>query len=375
MKITSIETFLVFAAWRNWVFVRVSTDAGLTGCGEATLEGKEKAVVAAIGELESYLIGQDPTQIERHVARLYGDPFWRGGPVLMSAISGIEHCLWDITGKAYGQPVYKLLGGACWDGIKVYANGWFDGAKTPDEYARSAAAAVAQGYTALKWDPFGGVYGALQPAQAQRAVDCVRAVREAAGAEVELLIEVHGRLTPSEAIVMSHRFAEFHPSFYEEPVPPENIDAMALVARQSAIPVATGERLFGRHGYRELFEKQAAAIIQPDPCHAGGILETKKIAAMAEPYYMRLAPHNPNGPVATAVCLHIAACTSNFLILETTLDTGAPWRDEMLTTPLPVQNGVMPLPTAPGLGIELNVAAFAAHPYQPRTRFLFAEGE
>jgi galactonate dehydratase len=321
------------------------------------------------------LIGQDPLQIERHVTRLYRDPFWRGGPVLMSAISGVEHCLWDIAGKAYGQPVYKLLGGACWDGIRVYANGWFAGARTPEEYARCAADAVAQGYTALKWDPFGGVYDALQTAQANRAVACVRAVRQATGPDVDLLIEVHGRLATYEAIVMANRLAEFQPYFIEEPVPPENIDAMALVARQSPIPVATGERLFGRHGYRELFEKQAAAIIQPDPCHAGGILETKKIAAMAEPYYMRLAPHNPNGPVATAVCLHIAACTSNFLILETTLDQGAPWRDEMLTTPLVVHNGVMPLPTAAGLGIELNVAAFVRYPYQPRTRFLFAEGE
>lgn len=333
MKITGVETFLVFAEWRNWVFVRVSTNEGLTGCGEATLEGKEQAVVAAIGELEGYLIGRDPLRIERHVARMYGDPFWRGGPVLMSAISGVEHCLWDIAGKAYGQPVYKLLGGSCWDTIKVYANGWFAGAQTPDEYARKAADAVAGGYEALKWDPFGGVYGPLQPRQANRAVECVR----------------------------------------EEPVPPENIDAMALVARQSPIPVATGERLFGRHGFRELFEKQAAAIIQPDPCHAGGIMETKKIAAMAEPYYMRLAPHNPNGPVVTAVCLHIAACTPNFLILETTLDTGAPWREEMLTTPQPVLGGVMPLPTGPGLGIELNVAAFAAHPYQPHSHFLFSE--
>ena len=157
-------------------------------------------------------------------------------------------------------------------------------------------------------------------------------------------------------------------------MPPENVDALALVARQSPIPVATGERLFGRHGFRELLEKQAAVIIQPDPCHAGGLLETKKIAAMAEPYYLCLAPHNPNGPVATAVCLHIAACTPNFLILETTLDQGAPWRDEMLTNPLAVSQGLMPLPSGPGLGIELNVAAFARHPYQPRTRFLIAEG-
>jgi len=366
MKITAVRTYLTFGGWRNWVFVQVETDKGLTGLGEATVEGKEQTIAAAVADLSRYLVGKDPRRIEEHTYAMYRDAFWRGGPVLNSAISGVEQALWDIKGKVLGAPVYELLGGPCRERVKAYANGWFAGARTPGEYAEKAAWAVSQGFQALKWDPFGQSDLFIDRETANRAVECVRAVREAVGPDVELLIEVHGRLSPANAIRLAHRLEPYDIGFYEEPVPPENIPAMEKVARAVNIPIATGERLFTIFGFRELLERQVVDIIQPDPCHAGGISGLKKIAGMAEAYYVAIAPHNPNGPVATAVCLHLAACLPNFLFLETPLDLGAPWRKELLTEPLEtLVDGYYELPTKPGLGIELNMDVVKAHPYQP----------
>lgn len=364
MRVTAIETFLCAANWRNFVFVRVMTDAGLHGWGEATLEGKEQAVAAAISELERYLVGQDPFQIERHWHHMYETPFWRGGPVLGSAIAGLDQTLWDIKGKALDVPVYELLGGAARDRIRYYANGWFGGATSIEEIAEAAQAAVAGGATALKWDPFGAASLFIETEEIRAAVDCLAAVREAVGPGVDLLIEVHGRLSPANAIRVARMMEVHEPFFYEEPVPPEHMAELALVARSTSIPIASGERAFTKHDFRPMFEQQAVAYCQPDPCHAGGITEMKKIAAMAEAYHIGFAPHNPNGPVATRVCQHLAAACPNFTILEW-LPEDVPWRDEAMGGPFEVSGGAMPLPPGPGLGIELDEDVLRAHPYAP----------
>ncbi|MFN8511118.1 MAG: galactonate dehydratase [Thermomicrobiales bacterium] len=362
MRVTGVETFLCAADWRNLVFVRVETDEGLHGWGEATLEGKEQTVAAATDELARYLIGKDPAQIERHWHQMYETPFWRGGPVLGSAIAGLDQALWDIKGKALGVPVYELLGGAARDRIRYYANGWFHDAKTIDEIAAAARAAVAAGATALKWDPFGAASLFITTEEIHAAVDCVAAVREAVGPTVDLLIEVHGRLSPANAIRVARQLERYDPFFYEEPVPPENMSELALVARATSIPIASGERAFSKHDFRLMFEQQAVAYCQPDPCHAGGITEMKKIAAMAEAYHIGFAPHNPNGPVATRVCQHLAAACPNFTILEW-LPVDVPWRDAAMGGPFEVGDGTMPLPEGPGLGIELDINVLRANPY------------
>lgn len=374
MRVSGIETFVCHANWRNFVFVRVDTDEGLHGWGEATLEGKEQTVVAATNELARYLIGKDPAQIERHYQYMYEIPFWRGGPVLNSAIAGLDQALWDIKGKALGVPVYELLGGAARDRIRYYANGWFHGATTIDEIAAAAKVAVANGATALKWDPFGAASLFITTPEMHAAIDCVAAVREAVGPQIDLLIEVHGRLSPANAIRIAKQLEQYDPFFYEEPVRPEHMAELALVARATSIPIASGERGFSKHDFRPMFEQQAVAYCQPDPCHAGGITEMKKIAAMAEAYHIGFAPHNPNGPVATRVCQHLAAACPNFTILEW-MPHDVDWRDAAMGGPFAVADGTMPLPEGAGLGIELDLDVLREHPYVPVELNHFREGQ
>jgi len=353
MKITGIETHYAAASGRPWILVKVLTDEGVHGWGEATLEGKEHTVIAAVGELARYLVGRDPSRIEQHWHEMYRGAFWVGGPVLNSAISGVEHALWDIKGKVLGAPVYELLGGKCRDRIRAYANGWFRQGMSAEATAARALEVVAMGYTAIKWDPFAQAGLFIDTATADAAVANVRAVREAVGPNVDLCIEVHGRLSPANAIRIGKRLEEFNPFFYEEPIPPENIDALALVARAVNIPIATGERLFTKWGFKELFERQAAAVVQPDICHAGGILELKKIAAMAEVHYVGFAPHNPNGPICTAASIQVDACIPNFLIQEFVI-SDEPLRSQLQQEPIRIIDGYFEIPNRPGLGVEIN---------------------
>ncbi len=353
MKVTGIETHYAAAQGRPWILIKVMTDEGIYGWGEATLEGKERAVIAAVGELARYLEGKDASRIEQHWHEMYRGAFWVGGPVLNTAISAVDHALWDIKGKALGVPVYELLGGKCRDRIRAYANGWSRGAQSPEEFAERALEVVAMGYTAIKWDPFKQAGLFIDTETANAAVANVRAVREAVGPNVDLCIEVHGRLSPANAIRVGKRLEEFNPFFYEEPIPPENMDSLALVARAVNIPIATGERLFTKWGFKDLFERQAAAIIQPDICHAGGILELKKIAAMAETYYIGFAPHNPNGPICTAASIQVDAATPNFLIQEFVI-SDEPLRSQLQQEPYKVVDGHFEIPNRPGLGVEIN---------------------
>jgi galactonate dehydratase len=362
-----VSPHLVYTnAFRNWLFVKVETDEGIHGWGEAGIEGKEKTVAEAVRELERQLVGRDPFQIELLWQEMYRNAFWVGGPILTSAISGVEQALWDIKGKALGVPVYELLGGKMRDRLRVYANGWSENCQTPKQFAAAAVKTVEQGYSALKWDPFGGVSLFIEREQEEVAIEIVREVRKAVGPAVELLIEVHARLSPANAIRIAHRLEEFRPFWYEEPVPSENFDAMALVARATDIPIATGEHLFTKWGFKDLLEKQAAAVIQPDICHDGGILETRKIAALAEVYYVGLAPHNPNGPLSTAASIHVDACSPNFLIQEYVI-SDEELRAAIQKEPLPIVDGYLLVPDRPGLGVDLDEAAFARFPYQPTT--------
>ncbi len=367
LKISEIAThFVNVGSTRNWVLVKVVTDEGIHGWGEASVEGKEKTVAQAIDDLARQLVGRDPFQIEQLWQEMYRNAFWVGGPILNSAISGVEQALWDIKGKALGVPVWQLLGGRVHDRVRAYANGWFRGCKTPKQFAKAAVDTVERGFTALKWDPFGGASLFINHEQEELAIGIVREVRNAVGPKIDLLIEVHGRLSPANAIRLAHRLAEFQPFFYEEPIPPENVDAMAMVARSIPIPVATGERLFTKWGFKDVIEKQAAAVIQPDICHDGGILETRKIAAMAQVYYVGLAPHNPNGPLSTAACVHVDACTPNFLIQEFVV-SDEPIRSTIQKEAIELVDGHFIPPDRPGLGVDIDEAALGRFPYQPTT--------
>jgi galactonate dehydratase len=362
MKITGIDTLLAFGGRQTWVFVRVQTDAGITGVGEASVEGKEQAVCAAVDDLARQIVGRDPTRVEQNWQIMYRHGFWRGGIVLLSALSGIEQALWDIAGKELGVPVYRLLGGACRDRIQLYTH---CGGQTPQDLAANGAALVARGWRALKIGSLGFEGFATESQCIATVVARVRALREAVGPEVQIGMDCHGRHTPGQAIRLMRALQPLDMAFIEEPVPPDNVQAMQRVARaETGVPLATGERLFTKWGYRELLEGQYADIIQPDVCHCGGLLESRKIAAMAETYYVQVAPHNPNGPVATAASLHLSACLPGFRILE--YAENQPWRDRVLMEPLEIVDGYVELPTKPGLGVELNMEAIAEMPYQPR---------
>ena len=373
MKITAVKTCVVNAEMRNWVFVKVETDqAGLYGWGEASLEWKTRAVVGAVEDYAPMVIGQDPERIEFLYQMMYRQAFWRGGIVGLSAISGIEQALWDIRGKALGQPVYNLLGGRVRDKVRmythlgggdmraVYETQLSDDAKV---FVDRSLEVVSRGYNAVKvlitppTEPLNSI------ASYNYAAKMMQAMREAVGDGVDIMVDCHGRHSVANAIEFCRVLAPFRPLFIEEPVPPENVDAMVEVRRASPVPIATGERLVTRFQFRELIEKQACAIIQPDLCHCGGLWEAKKIAAMAEAYYMGVAPHNPLGPVANAAALHFALSTPNFLIQEDML-TDVPWRWEVVQHDLKTEGGYW-LPTdAPGLGIEVNEENAKKYPFK-----------
>jgi len=366
MRVTDIRTFVVDCFRTNWVFVKVCTDEGIDGVGEATLEYKEKALIGAVEHIREYLVGKDPLQIERHWHDIYRDAYWRGGAVLMSALSAVETALWDILGKSLGVPVYQLLGGRANDKVRIYVNGWFSGAKKPEEFAACAKSAMERGVTALKWDPFGKAYLTLSNAELDNALACVAAVREAVGNRVDLLIEGHGRFDVPTGIRIAQELEQFRPMWFEEPVPPDNLEALKAVRDKSPVPISAGERLYTMKDYKDLFEMRAADYIQPDISHAGGIMELKKIAAVADTYYIPFAPHNPSGPVANAATLQLAACCPNFNILEI-MYSDVVWRADLSDESLHYENGYITIPDKPGLGIELNEEACLAHPYQPHT--------
>lgn len=366
MKITDIKTYIVECYRTNWIFVKVHTDEGITGVGEGTLEHREYAFMGVMEHLREYFIGLNPLDIELHWHRIYRDSYWRGGAVLMSALSAVEMALWDILGKHLNVPVWQLLGGKVNDKVRIYANGWFAGAKEPEEFAEKAKIAVARGITALKWDPFGKNYLQISNTELNKALRCVEGVREAVGKEVDLLIEGHGRFDVPTAIKISKELEAYKPIFFEEPTPPDNLEALRAVREKSPVAIAAGERLYTRWDYSRLFEKRTVDYIQPDISHAGGIMELKKIAAEAESRYIPFAPHNPSGPIANAATLQLAATCPNFCILEIMYSDVA-WRKNVVDEQLVYTDGYIKIPDKPGLGIELNEEECLKHPYIPHT--------
>ncbi len=364
MKIAAIETHICHAYRTNWVFVKVLTTVpGLYGIGEATLEYKEHTVAQACHDLETVFVGKDPHRIEELWHEAYRNAYWRGGPVLMSALSAIEMALWDIKGKDLGVPIYQLLGGKVRDEVACYANGWFAPAKTPEKFAQKARAAVDRGFKALKWDPFGTAYLHIDRRQLSQAVACVEAVYDAVKDRADIIIEAHGRFDIPTAVRIGNMLEAFDILWLEEPIPPQNLEGLAEVKSRIKIPVSAGERLYNRWEFRTLFELKAADFIQPDVSHAGGIAEIKKIAAMAEAYHIPICPHNPSGPVANAATLQLAACIPNFFLLET-MSSDVPWRADISDEQVVFENGAMSIPDKPGLGIDINIAEIRKHPYQ-----------
>lgn len=365
MKVTQIKTFICHAYRTNWVFVKVITDSGLYGVGEATLEYREPTVVQAIKELERYLVGKDPHNIEAFWHDAYRDAYWRGGVVLMSALAGVEMALWDIKGKALGVPVYQLLGGKVRDSVKCYANAWFAGAKKPEEFAQKAKIAVKNGFSGLKWDPFGKEYLNIDPKHLNEALDCIAAVKDAVGDQVHLIIEGHGRFNVPTAVRIGNALQKFGILWFEEPIPPDDKKGIAWVRSKIATPVSGGERLYSRFEYADYLRMECADFWQPDVSHAGGIMEVRKIAAMAESHYIPVCPHNPSGPVANAATLQLAACIPNFYLLET-MANDIPWRADVSTEKVKFENSEMFIPDLPGLGIDINEEEIAKHPYECR---------
>ena len=365
MKITAINTFVCHAYRTNWVFVKVMTDVpGLYGVGEATLEYREMTVVQACEELQRDLKGKDPRNIEAIWHDCYRDAYFRGGPVLMSAISAIDMALWDIAGKDLGVPVYRLLGGAVRDRVPCYANGWFVGAKTAEDFARCAVDTVDDGFKALKWDPFGSAYRTLDVAQFREAIRCVEKVHEAVQGRADLIIEGHGRFDLPTALRLSHALEDFGVLWFEEPIIPDSLEAIAELKTRTKVPLAFGERLYNRWQFRDLLKLRAADYIQPDVSHAGGISEIKKIAAMLDTQFVPICPHNPSGPVANAATLQLAANLPNFYLLET-VSSDVSWRSDICSENVTIEDGYMHLPTEPGLGIDIFEQEIARHPYQP----------
>jgi len=364
MKITDIKTYNVFTFRTNFVFLKVETDEGVSGIGEGTLEYKEHALLGAIEDIKRVLLGQDPREVERICHELYRDSYWRVGPVLQSAVSMVDMALWDIKAKLCGVPVYEMLGGRVRDSIRMYANAWFAGARTADEFAAAAKVAVSKGITALKWDPFGKAYLYMENQEFNRSMEIVEAVRDAVGNDVDLLIECHGRFDIATSIKIANALKPFNPMFFEEPTPPDSLDALAAVHAKSPIPVAAGERIYSTTQFKEFLEKGCADFAQPDVSHCGGISAIKKMAAMAENYYVAIAPHNPSGPVANAAALHLAASIPGFRILEICL-TDVNWRSELTNEKVVYENGHIKIPEGVGLGLELNEENCLKYPFQP----------
>lgn len=342
MKITKIETFLVKP---RWLFLQIHTDEGLVGLGEPILEGRALTCARAVDELAPYLIGKDPTRVVHHWQAMYRHAFYRGGPLLTSALSGVEQALWDLAGKALGVPVYKLFGGPTRDRIRMYKH-----ANEPE----AIQSWMAQGFTAFKTGVHGG-----RPARIIESLAFVQeveahfaALREAGGPHADIAIDFHGAISPQTAKLLIKALEPYQPMFIEEPCQAQNLDVMAEIARGTHLPIATGERVFTKWGFREVLEKHAASVLQPDLCHAGGLNEARIIAGMGEAYYAGIAPHNPLGPISLAACIQLDASIPNFIAQEhTTLGEG------YLKNPFVVKDGFVDLPTGPGLGIELDMDA------------------
>ena len=359
MKITGLTTFAVAP---RWLFLKLETDEGLCGWGEPVIEGRAATVAAAVRELEYYLIGRDASAIEDIWQTLYRGGFYRGGPEVMSAISGIDQALWDIKGKRLGVPVYELLGGACRDKIKVYS--WIAGDR-PDDAAAQAVEKYEQGYSAVKMNATEEMHYIDSFVKIDQVLGRVSAIRDTLGHKIDIAVDFHGRVHKSMAKVLARELDQFKLMFIEEPVLPQNNEALREIANHTATPIATGERMFSRWEFKNLLQDGYVDIIQPDLSHAGGISECKKIAAMAEAFDVAVAPHCPLGPIALAACVQLDACTPNVFIQEQSLgihyNQGADLLDYIKNRDFfAYNNGFIDIPSAPGLGVTVDEDVVAA---------------
>jgi galactonate dehydratase len=364
MRITAIDTYIAGNPWKNWLFAKVSTDEGIHGIGEGTLNYFGKTVEAAIHELTPLVIGMDPFQVEIISQRLIRDVYSEGAQIHMCAAAAIEIACWDIIGKATKQPIYNLWGGRCHEKLRAYANGWYRGARTPESFAEKAKAVAKRGYTALKFDPFGSAWRTLSRYDFDQSVDIIRAVRDAVGPSVDLLIEVHCRFNVPTAIEFAEAIHQFRPAWYEEPVPHTNIAAMVEVARRSPVPVATGESFSTKQQFAELLKHEVVNILQPEPLNLGGLFVARMIAGMADAHFGVIAPHSAQGPVCSAACVQLNASIPNFFIHEIFDEFNEPWEKQIVTNPTVVVDGYIDVPERPGLGVDLNIEEIQRHPYR-----------
>jgi galactonate dehydratase len=369
LKITGLRTFVVNVGGQNWVFCKVITNQGLTGLGEGSVTSKEATVVQAIMDNERFLVGKDPTEIELLWQGMFRYPRWRGGPILNSAISAIEIALWDILGQALGVPIYRLLGGAARRRIRLY----LDVGETVEGFVR----AKEQGYTAAKAGFIVVQNNQVVPTFAVReGARKLAAVRKAVGDDFDIAVDTHGKLTPAMAVDFCTRVEELRPLFVEEATQLEDLDELAFLRSKTRLALATGERLFTKYGFAELCQRHLVNYVQPDVCHAGGILELKKIGAIAETHRVEMAPHNPQSLVSTLASLHVDACTPACTIQEYH-PRPDPWLADLFRgAAVVVKAGYAELPDRPGLGADLDEKVAAKHPYQPVTRpnYVFPDG-
>ena len=366
MKITDLKMVHIRP---RWMFLKIETDEGIVGWGEPVVEGRARTVEAAVNELRPILIGADPLKIEHLWQMMYRGTFYRGGPVLCSAISGIEMALWDIKGKYYNMPVYEMLGGSCRDKIRMY--GHLKPTGHPGEFPIPDMIAITdkrleEGFTVMKYSIIPPIKPIDNMEMVDKVVERFAAVRERVGKKVDIAIDFHGRVSPAMSIRLLKELEPYYPLFVEEPALPENVDEMVRISRSTTIPIAAGERLFTKWGFRELIEKQAVSVVQPDLCHCGGIFEARKIAAMAEVYHMQIAPHNPLGPISLAACLQLDATVPNLLAQE---HPGMPDHADLgvglLKNPFKVESdGCIRIPDGPGLGIEVDEEALEAYRFE-----------
>jgi galactonate dehydratase len=365
MRITQIETFTVGAGWKNWLFVRVDTDAGVSGIGEGTLNGFVRTIEAAVKELEHLAVGEDPRRVGGLARRLYESVSNEGGHVHRHAIAAIEIACWDILGKSLGAPIHQLLGGRMRDSVPAYANGWYRDERTPEAFTAAAERVVEKGFRALKLDPFGTAHGFLDASELERALAIVAAIRARFPA-LQILVDVHARFAEAEAIRVARAFEPLGVYWWEEPTirDPERSPA---VARATTLRVATGETFHTLGQFFELAKQGGVSIWQPEPMSLGGIRPTLAVADLAAAAGAWLAPHQSGGPVATAVCLQLAACVPNFLVQEHFDPFNEPWTADLVTwaPALDADSGELSLPDGPGLGLDLVEDVALAHPYDP----------
>jgi galactonate dehydratase len=373
MKVVDIQTEVVDGGWRNWIFLVLRSDEGLTGYGECTLEGREQAVVGVIQDFRRHVVGEPVDKLRQICRQLTRGGYWESGPVISSGLGGVEMALWDILAKSLEVPVVQLLGGPIREKIPVYSNAWYFGASTPEDFAECARRTAALGYRGLKFDPFGVAEFSIDERELGRSIERVEAVRHAVGGGVALMVEGHGRFGTESALRVARRLAAFDVRFFEEPTLPGDDDALARVAAVSPVPIAAGERAYDIRACQRLISA-GVSVLQPDVIHLGGIAKMVAVAEICEAASVAFAPHNASGPVATAATLQVASIAPTLLMQEMFAPLDTEWKERVATPPVEIYDGYVASPSGSGLGVTLHSDETALHPYVTRDLDLFGAG-